>query len=86
MHQVYTHIHTFTHTRAHAHTQPLGEHEYSRSSNPTRTAYEGALAAVENGRHGFAFASGLAALTTITQLLKPGDHIVRYGVIVCVCE
>ena len=40
-----------THTQAneHTHTQPFGEREYSRSSNLTRTAYEGALAALENG-------------------------------------
>jgi len=56
--------------------QPMGVHEYSRSSNPTRSAYEGALAAVENGKHGFAFSSGLAALTTIAHLLKSGDHII----------
>lgn len=54
-----------------------GGYEYSRSANPTRTALEGALAAVEEGERGFAFASGLAAEHTIIQsLLKPGDHMV----------
>jgi cystathionine beta-lyase/cystathionine gamma-synthase len=40
--------------------------------------YENALAAVEGGKHGFAFASGLAALTTIAHLLRTGDHVIRY--------
>ncbi len=56
-----------------------GEHtgfEYSRSHNPTRFALERALAAVEGGRHGFCFASGCAATTTIIQLLDAGDHVV----------
>lgn len=56
-----------------------GDHlgyEYSRSGNPTRTALETALAAVEGGTHGLAFASGLAAETGVLSMLKPGDHIV----------
>ncbi|MFT4083240.1 MAG: cystathionine gamma-synthase [Nocardioides sp.] len=54
-----------------------GGYEYSRSANPTRTALEGALAAVEDGERGFAFASGLAAEDTlIRSLLRPGDHLV----------
>ncbi len=54
-----------------------GGYEYSRSANPTRTALEGALAAVEDGERGFAFASGLAAEDTILRsLTKPGDHAV----------
>ena len=54
-----------------------GGYEYSRSGNPTRTALEGALAAVEEGERGFAFASGLAAEDTIIRgLMKPGDHMV----------
>eukprot|EP00124_Ichthyophonus_hoferi_P002827 Ihof_evm7s212 gene=Ihof_evmTU7s212 len=56
--------------------KPIGEHEYSRSSNPSRKALESALAALEDGEFGFAFSSGLAALTTICHLLKSGDHIV----------
>jgi len=52
-------------------------YEYSRSGNPTRAALEGALAAVEGGAAGFAFASGLAAEDTlIRSLLAPGDHLV----------
>ena len=54
-----------------------GGYEYSRSANPTRTALEGALAAVEDGEKGFAFASGLAAEDAIIRALtRPGDHVV----------
>lgn len=49
---------------------------YSRSANPTRTALEKALAAIENGTHGFAFASGLAAIDCVLRLLKPGDEVI----------
>jgi cystathionine gamma-synthase len=52
-------------------------YEYSRSANPTRTALQEALAAVEGGTHAFAFASGLAAEDTVLRaLLRPGDHLV----------
>ncbi|GLW58359.1 cystathionine gamma-synthase [Kitasatospora phosalacinea] len=52
-------------------------YEYSRSANPTRTALEECLAAIEGGARGLAFASGLAAEDTLLRtLLKPGDHIV----------
>ena len=54
-----------------------GGYEYSRSANPTRTALEGNLAALEEGERGFAFASGLAAEhTLIRALCAPGDHVV----------
>jgi cystathionine gamma-synthase len=54
-----------------------GGYEYSRSGNPTRTALETCLAAIEGGTRGFAFASGLAAEDTILRaLLAPGDHVV----------
>ncbi len=54
-----------------------GGYEYSRSGNPTRTALEGALAALEEGERGLTFASGLAAEDTIIRaLLRPGDHVV----------
>ncbi|MFA5844172.1 MAG: cystathionine gamma-synthase [Coriobacteriia bacterium] len=56
-----------------------GEHlgyEYSRSGNPTRTALETCLAALEEAPYGSAFASGLAAETAVLSLLAPGDHIV----------
>ncbi|MBA8794557.1 cystathionine gamma-synthase [Friedmanniella endophytica] len=52
-------------------------YEYSRSGNPTRTALEECLAALEEGRHGLAFASGLAAEDTLIRALtSPGDHLV----------
>ena len=52
-------------------------YEYSRSANPTRTALEENLASIENGKFGFAFASGLAAEDTLLRtVLRPGDHIV----------
>ena len=50
--------------------------EYSRSANPTRTALENSIASLENGKHGLAFASGLAAIDAILKLLEPGDEIV----------
>jgi cystathionine gamma-synthase len=54
-----------------------GGYEYSRSANPTRTALEETMAALEGGARGFAFASGLAAEDTlIRSVLKPGDHMV----------
>ncbi len=57
----------------------LGEHkgfEYGRTSNPTRSALEGCIAALEEGRYGLAFASGMAAESAILSLLSSGDHIV----------
>src|SRR5262245_46039670 len=59
--------------------QELGKHkgyEYSRVSNPTRDALEKNIAALENGKHGMAFASGMAAIDAIFRLLKPEDHII----------
>jgi cystathionine gamma-synthase len=54
-----------------------GGYEYSRSANPTRTALEENLAALENGRRGLAFASGLAAEDCLLRtILAPGDHVV----------
>src|SRR5690348_7113359 len=57
----------------------LGKHkgfEYARTQNPTRMALERNLAAIESGRAGFAFASGMAAIGAIATLLKAGDHVV----------
>lgn len=51
-------------------------YEYSRTRNPTRTAYEDCVANLESGLAGFAFASGMAATATILELLKPGDHVI----------
>ena len=50
--------------------------EYSRTHNPTRFAYERCVAALEGGSRGFAFASGLAATSTLLELLDSGDHVV----------
>ena len=50
--------------------------EYSRTHNPTRFAYERCIAALEGGSRGFAFASGLAATSTLLELLDSGDHVV----------
>lgn len=51
-------------------------YEYSRTHNPTRTAYQECVAALEGGKHALAFASGLATTSTILQALKAGDHVV----------
>ncbi|HEL8619435.1 TPA: PLP-dependent transferase, partial [Legionella pneumophila] len=56
-----------------------GEHlgyEYSRTQNPTRKAYEDCIASLESGQKGFAFASGMAAINTVIDLLGSGDHVV----------
>src|ERR671936_2029027 len=57
----------------------LGKHkgyEYARTQNPTRMALERNLAAIEGGKAGFAFASGMAAIGAVATLLKAGDHVV----------
>ncbi|HEX9705570.1 MAG TPA: cystathionine gamma-synthase [Gemmatimonadales bacterium] len=57
----------------------LGRHkgyEYARTTNPTREVLERNVAALEGGRHGFAFGSGLAALDGVIKLLSAGDHVV----------
>jgi cystathionine beta-lyase/cystathionine gamma-synthase len=51
-------------------------HEYARVSNPTRQALERNVAALEGGTHGFAFASGMAAIDSLLTLLSAGDHVV----------
>ena len=59
--------------------QELGKHkgfEYSRTGNPTRAALERNLAVLEGGRHGLAFASGMAAIHAVMTLLQAGDHVV----------
>ncbi|VXB40404.1 Cystathionine beta-lyase [Flavobacterium sp. 9AF] len=56
--------------------KPVGEYEYSRAANPTRTALEDALASIENGTRGLAFASGLAATDSVMKLLKPNDEVI----------
>lgn len=59
--------------------QGIGVHkgyEYARVSNPTRTALEANVAALEGAKHGAAFASGLAAIEAMTKLLSAGDHVI----------
>ncbi len=59
--------------------EELGKHkgyEYARVSNPTRTVLEKQIAALEGGKEGLAFASGMAAIATLFSLLKSGDHVV----------
>jgi len=56
-----------------------GDHkgyEYSRTHNPTRTALQNSLAALENGKHGLCFSSGLGAIDAIVKLFNPGDEII----------
>lgn len=53
-----------------------GEYDYSRSANPTRTALEGNLAALEYAKHALTFSSGCAALACILHTLTSGDHVV----------
>ncbi|MCT4623244.1 MAG: aminotransferase class I/II-fold pyridoxal phosphate-dependent enzyme, partial [Schleiferiaceae bacterium] len=65
-------------TTTYAQSAP-GDHkgyEYSRSKNPTRIALEKNLAAIEGGKFGIAFGSGMAAVSAVIQLLKPGDHVI----------
>lgn len=59
--------------------EDIGVHkgyEYARTGNPTRTALETALAALDDGTHALAFASGLAAETTVMHMLSAGDHVI----------
>jgi cystathionine beta-lyase len=58
------------------HADSFGEYDYSRSGNPTRRVLEDQIASLENGVRGFCFSSGMAAIGTVTHLLKPGDEIV----------
>jgi len=65
-------------TSTYVQTAP-GEHkgyEYSRTHNPTRRALENAFAELENGKHGFAFSSGMGAIDTVVKLLNPGDEVI----------
>ncbi|MBA6152108.1 cystathionine gamma-synthase [Gelidibacter maritimus] len=65
-------------TTTYAQSTPGGHkgYEYSRSANPTRTALENSFASIENGTHGLAFGSGLAAIDAVMKLLKPGDEVI----------
>jgi cystathionine beta-lyase/cystathionine gamma-synthase len=57
----------------------VGEHkgfDYSRTANPTRSALESCLASLESAAHGFAFSSGMGAITTVMHLVSPGERVV----------
>ena len=57
----------------------IGEHkgyQYSRTGNPTRSALESNLAALENGKYGACFGSGLAAIDCVIKMLNPGDEVI----------
>jgi len=56
--------------------EEFGKYDYTRSGNPTREALEDAVAQMENGAHAYAFASGMAAISSALLLFSPGDHIV----------
>lgn len=56
--------------------KPIGDYEYSRAANPTRTALEESLASIENGARGLAFSSGLAATDCLLRMFKAGDEII----------
>lgn len=59
--------------------EPTNGYEYSRTANPTRLALEKKLASLEGGKFGLAFASGMAAATTlVTSILQSGDHVVAF--------
>ncbi len=53
----------------------FGPYDYSRSGNPTRQALEETIAKLENSTRGFAFASGMAAISSAFMLLESGDHV-----------
>ena len=53
----------------------FGEYDYTRSGNPTRAVVEKQIAALESGRRGFCFSTGLAAITAVTRLVAPGEEI-----------
>ena len=65
-------------TSTYAQTTPGGHKgfEYSRTHNPTRQALQKSLASIEIGKHGLAFASGLAAMDAVMKLLQPGDEVI----------
>lgn len=56
--------------------QPIGKFDYSRSGNPTRHAFEAAVAALEGAKHGLAFSSGSATSATITNMFPTGSHFI----------
>ena len=72
------------------HQHTLGENQefdYARSGNPNRKLLEEKLAKLEDGQYGFAFSSGIAAITAVFLTLEPGDHVInRYFSILRYCS
>ena len=65
----------------------LGEHkgyEYARAKNPTRDVLQNNLAALENGKYGICYSSGIAATDAIMKMLKPGDEVL--SIMICTAE
>src|SRR5689334_1496707 len=56
--------------------KPTGGYEYARTQNPTRSAVEQNIAALEGAKHGYAFASGMAAIDATLRLVKSGEHVI----------
>ncbi len=56
--------------------KPTGGYEYARTQNPTRSALEANIAALEGAKHGYAFASGMSATDATLKLVKSGDHVI----------
>src|SRR4051812_14153906 len=56
--------------------EPTGGYEYARTQNPTRSALEANIAALEGAKYGYAFASGMSATDTVLKLVKAGDHVI----------
>ncbi|MFA5881940.1 MAG: PLP-dependent transferase, partial [Eubacteriales bacterium] len=56
-------------------TDEFGPYDYARSGNPTRDALEAVIACLEGGVRGFAFASGMAAISSVFLMFSPGDHL-----------
>lgn len=57
-------------------TDSFGPYDYSRSGNPTRDAVEAIIAELEGGAAGFAFSSGMAAISSVLLMFSPGDHLI----------
>lgn len=57
----------------------LGKYDYSRSANPTREVLENSIAELEGGKYGYAFSSGMAAISSVLSIFSAGDHIIVCG-------
>ena len=57
----------------------FGKYDYSRSGNPTREVLENSIAELEGGKYGYAFSSGMAAISSVLSIFSAGDHIIVCG-------